>query len=440
MIVPKSISPFRQIRCILELRKRQYQKPRDLKRVQNKRIRKMVRHAYYNVPFYHSLFKKVDVKPSDINCVADLTKLPTVSKADFLQNWESFISHTAQPKKCEIARTSGTTGTPLKILEDQVTKDIGYALKYYAFFECGMKLKDRLLELTAAFPSLSKCVFRHGPIGFMKVGSMKGFYLSVFNDPAENVDEIFKINPDVIYSYPTALECIIEDFGSRLSEIKPKLVFTQAETVTERRRKLIEDCWGISPCDTYGSREFFRIAFECNEHQGLHVINDWVIVELMKDGEIVGANEQGEVIVTSLYNYTMPLIRYKLGDLAVWSGEKCTCGRGWPLLKAIEGRIEEIITLPSGRKVSSLPIGCVLFKTIVDIKHFQIIQKSRENFIIRVVCNKNVNKKGKERVQRHITQSFKFACFNENLDIQVKFVPIILPQPSGKTPDFIREM
>jgi len=430
MVLSKYLSTFRVPYHILKLKKSQHKKPSGLEKTQSKKLRKMVRHAYYHVPYYHFLFKKAGIKPSDIRSAADLTKLPTVSKADFLQNWGGFISNTAHPEKCKIFTTSGTTGTPLRILKNRVTEAIGYALIYYIFFECGMRLTDSFLELTLAFPSLSKSTFRHGPGGLMK-----GYYLSLFNDPAANVEEILKINPDVIYSCPSALEYIMQDFSCEMKNLKPRLLFTQSEMLTKKVRKLIENLLNIIPNDTYGSREISGIAFECNEHQGLHVIADWVILELVKDGENVAPNEEGETIITSLYNYAMPFIRYKLGDLAVWADDECTCGRVWPLLKALKGRLADTVILPSRRRIPSVSVE-VLIRTVENVKRFQIVQRPNKDIIVKVVVD---NKKMQERIRREIIRRVKLACLNEDVDIQVRFVERILPQDSGKIPQFIRE-
>ena len=430
MVLSKSLSTFRVPYHILKLKKSQHQRPSDLEKAQSKKLRNMVRHAYYHVPYYHFLFKKAGIKPSDIRSAADLTQLPTVSKADFLQNWGGFISNTVHPEKCKIFTTSGTTGTPLRILKNRATEAIGYALTYYIFFECGMHLTDRFVELTFAFPSLSKSTFRHGPGKLMK-----GHYLSVFNDPATNVEEILRINPDVIYSFPSALEYVVEDFSSEIRNLKPRLLFTQGEMLTKKVRKLIENRLNITPNDTYGSREFSGIAFECNEHQGLHMITDWTIVELVKDGENVGPNEEGETIITSLYNYAMPFMRYKLGDLAIWADDECTCGRVWPLLKALKGRLNDTVILPSGRRIPSVGIE-VLIRTVENVKRFQIVQRPNKDIIVKVVVD---NKKMQEHIRSEIIRRVKLACLNEDVNIQVRFVEAILPQASGKTPDFIRE-
>jgi len=394
----------------------------------------MVNHTYHHVPYYHYLYKKLGIKPSKIKSVSDLKKLPPISKNDLKQNWKNFISNTINPKKCKTFSTSGTTGLPLKIIKDKVTIAIECAMIYYAFFECGMKLTDRYLEISTTFPS-GKCMFRHGPGGLMK-----GFFLSALNNPIKNINQILKITPTTMYAFSTMFELILEDFGSKLENISPRRVFTQGEKLSDKQKKLVEACWGIKCNETYGSVEFPRLAFECNKHQGLHVLNDQV-VELIKDEENVAPNEEGETIITSLYNFAMPLIRYRLGDLAKWSEDKCPCGRNLPLLKSIEGRIASIIILPSGRRILGNSIIPVI-KTAMGqyFKRYQVIfQQSKAHFIIKLVCSENIQGKDRTFLNQQIISIVKHVCLDEDVTIEVNFLDSILPLQSGKIPDLIVE-
>ena len=418
------------LRGILGLKRNQHHK--NLEGLRNKRLRKIVRHAYYHVPYYHFLFKKLGIRPDEIGCVADLSKLPLVSKSEFKQDWDKFVSTDVQSAKCATFTTSGTTGTPLRILKDPMAVNVESAMIYYSFFECGLHLTDRFLELTVVYPSIRERAIRHGPAGLMR-----GLYLLAINDPAENVARILEMNPTVINTFPTTLEYMIEEFRDELKRIRPRLVFTQGEKLTTRQRILVENCWNFTPNETYGSREFPRIAFECNEHQGLHVIDDWIILELLKDGEKVGPKEQGETIVTSLYNYAMPFIRYRLGDLARWSRDKCACGRSWPLLEEVEGRTMDYITLPSGKKILGNLVGAYI--KIPSVKRYQIIaQQSKANILIKLILNNDAKEKDQESIRQRVIREVKLACLNE-MTVDVKFVSAIPPLHSGKNPDLVLE-
>ena len=90
------------------------------------------------------------------------------------------------------------------------------------------------------------------------------------------------------------------------------------------------------------------IAAECERHDGLHVTADNLYVELVANGQLCEPGERGEVLLTDLHNYGMPLIRYKVGDVGSWKGRDCACGRGLPLLNVVEGRTLDLISTPSG--------------------------------------------------------------------------------------------
>lgn len=112
--------------------------------------------------------------------------------------------------------------------------------------------------------------------------------------------------------------------------------------VTQHCRDIVKKKFDLELFETYGAVEFGWLAFECNEHCGLHMTTNNMYLEIVdEEGEQVSAGEQGEIIVTGLYNRAMPLIRYRIGDLGIPSDEKCPCGRSWPLIKSIEGRIND---------------------------------------------------------------------------------------------------
>ena len=127
-------------------------------------------------------------------------------------------------------------------------------------------------------------------------------------------------------------------------------VISSAQMLPQHSRELIENNLNCKVYDKYGSREFSGIAYECNKHFGHHVVAENYIVEILKDKEPAKENEVGEIVITDLNNYCMPLIRYRIGDLAKSLGTKtCDCGRGLPLIGDIQGRVQSIIVGANGK-------------------------------------------------------------------------------------------
>lgn len=139
--------------------------------------------------------------------------------------------------------------------------------------------------------------------------------------------------------------------SAELEGVAPKAIMSSAQILPEQSRKIVEGAFGCKVFDKYGSREFSGIAYECEAHQGHHVVAESYIVEILKDGRPAQPGELGEVVVTDLNNYCMPLIRYRLGDLAVAMDQTktCACGRGLPMIGRIEGRVQSLILGKSGR-------------------------------------------------------------------------------------------
>jgi len=139
--------------------------------------------------------------------------------------------------------------------------------------------------------------------------------------------------------------------------------------------------------DKYGSREFSGIAYECEAHAGHHVVAENYIVEILKDGVPASPGEMGEVVITDLNNFCMPMIRYRIGDLAMAMdpAEACACGRGLPRIGRIEGRVQAIIVGSNG---TYMP-GTFFQHLFKDYEHlvrqFQVVQHERGAIELKIV-------------------------------------------------------
>jgi len=130
--------------------------------------------------------------------------------------------------------------------------------------------------------------------------------------------------------------------------------------------------------------EFGDVAWECEQRNGYHINTDCLVVELVKDGRPALPGEMGELICTGLHAYTMPLIRYRVGDICALATDRCSCGRGLPLMKIIEGRSDEFISIPDGKLISPLALTCVI-KRVAGIGQFKVIQEDQETLRVHIV-------------------------------------------------------
>ena len=162
-----------------------------------------------------------------------------------------------------------------------------------------------------------------------------------------------------------------------------KAIFTSSEPLYDVHRKVIETRFKAKIFDLYGQAERVAAATECTEHKGLHVNPEYGVLEIIKDNRDARDGEDGEIVGTGLNNYSMPLIRYRTGDVARFSPKPCPCGRKMPVLQFVDGRIADRIITPEGRII---PGGGIMgaFHGIDNIKECQVIQEDRYNLIIRI--------------------------------------------------------
>ena len=126
------------------------------------------------------------------------------------------------------------------------------------------------------------------------------------------------------------------------------------------------------------------IGAECDRHEGLHVSVDNLFVEVLKDGKPAGPGERGEIVITDLHNYGMPFIRYRNGDLVIQGEKPCSCGRGLPLIRDVDGRkMDEIVSM-EGKLVSG-GFFPHLLKEFQEIDKYQVVQQARDRLLIRFV-------------------------------------------------------
>jgi len=367
----------RQVYFILQSMRIQWKKPEELKKLQEKRLKKMIRYAYEKTALYHRKCRELNVNPSDFNTLGDLKKFPCVTKAEMRDNFpKDVVSTEYDVSRCLHSTTSGSTGQVLPIAYSRAAYEYYMAVTYRNFTALGFKPWHRFVYT------------RYGPLEigssfYEKLGITKRKHILVFLEPEKQVAQVKEFNPHAITGYPSIImnwARIVKEHGDGMH---PLFVRTEAELLTKEAKRFMEDVFGCTLYEEYGSAEFVHLAFKCL-HEGYHISSDSVVLEFLEDGEEVAPGEEGTVHVTSLVSYAMPFIRYNLNDIGVPMDGGCTCGRRLPLMKLIVGKDEDIFVLPSGKRVGPRLI-MPLFEMAHGVKEFQLIQQKKDLITIDIV-------------------------------------------------------
>lgn len=372
---------------LYKIRKTQWLKTSDIERIQQKRLRAIIKHAYNNVPYYHKLFDSVKIKPEDIKSSDDLSKIPITTKSKLFSSGNEVIAKNLNMSKCVTEWSSGSSGMPINIIRLRGDKDYFNAVLYREFLENGLKFRDKRVAIT------SERVFSSGNYWFRRLGILRKICLSVFDDPEDIISSLLKSKPDVISGYPSTLKLLATVIAEKgIEEINPRLIFTHAELLDNDTRKTINSVFGVKLSDLYGCMEVGPISWQCSEHEDYHMNIDYAVVEFITDGERSMPGEKGEIVLTGLYSFAMPFIRYNVGDVGIPTNEMCSCGRGLPMMKSIEGRLVDFIVLLSGRLISPHVLTGTT-ENIPGIQRFQVVQEKRNLITFRFIKNKTFTRK-----------------------------------------------
>ncbi|EMR74200.1 coenzyme F390 synthetase [Thaumarchaeota archaeon SCGC AB-539-E09] len=403
---------------LYNLRKSQYYKLGDLEKLQNKKLASLIKHAYDNSQFYHRRFREAGLRPEDIKDKEDLKKIPITTRIDVQDNLYQFVSKELNPENCQRYTSSGSTGIPVTVFVHGNSEAYRAALFARPFLENGLRLYDKMLRITA--------VHSANVHWYEKFGIMRKMCVSPV-EPLDSVIPLFeKYRPDAIFGNSSYLLLLAEKKNEINPTFSPRLIFSTAELLSLRSRKEIESAFNQKVFDLYGSVETERLAWECSEHTGYHMDVDSHVMEFVDNpNENVSYGERGEILVTPLYNYSMPLIRYEIGDIGVPVDDECPCQRGLPLMERIEGRISNFILLPDGRLIP--PTAFLDLDDVSGIRKFQVVQLKENLINVRLVTNNSFT----NEIHSQITEVLKKIVGNE-VDIVIDYFEDIPRESSGK--------
>lgn len=315
-----------------------------LEALQLRRLRRVLDVAA-QVPLYRDKWREAGVSARDVRTLDDLAKLPVVTREEVVRAWpDGILSRKPQPDDV-VFRTSGTSGMFMRIAYAAEANDFLEAIYGRALFAAGYRPWDRIAYFWWEDADRPLRVYE-------KLGLMRKHFLKVHADPRKQLDDLVALQPSVIYHFPSALLLIAKLLEGKELPIRPRLVICHGELLTDDQQETLRRAFRCEVRNQYGAQEFNRMAWDCERHRGLHVDADSVRIEILReDGSIAAPGEEGELVITGLVNTLMPLIRYRIGDVGYMIDEPCPCGRGLPLMKLTEGRRDDVLVLPDGRRV-----------------------------------------------------------------------------------------
>lgn len=365
--------------------------------------------------FYKKKLENINVE--NMQSVADLSAIPFTTKDELRKAFPDTISNGYTLESLIHESTSGSTGDVLNIYHDPAA---------YSFYDA-VSLREYVGFHLWPWYETSYIRFEQQPTRiFEYVGFFRKYYVPVAASAEEQLRLAQSHNPQVISGYPSSLYEMARIYKEGPVSLDLRMVLCNSEVLTDTTRDYLRSAFNCPVHNDYSSFELHNIGAECTlGSMHLHIDNN--LVEIIKDGEQVAPGETGEIVVTNLRNRAMPFIRYRTGDYGAISEELCPCGRGLPVLKSIEGRKDEYLVLPSGGRISPRvfdPLDLIFHQYV---SKFQIIQKRKDKFLIRVVRGANYH----DDVTKVLIREAQ-KCFPQPIDVEVVPVENISRTGRGK--------
>ena len=334
----------------------------ELRALQEEKLLRQVRHVWEHVPYYRAKMEAAGVSPEDVRCLADLGKLPFLSKEDLRQTYPDGMLAVPKGEVVRIHSTSGTTGKRVIAYYTRHDLELWQDCLARAFTAAGCTSED-VVQVSYGYGLFTGGMGVHGGserLGCMTVPMSTGSTERQLQFMEDLGVSVLCCTP----SYAEYLaECVEEQgCGDRL---KLRVGIFGAEAWSEEMRRDIQNRLGIRAFDIYGLTELSGpgVAFECSEQQGMHINEDHFLAETVDPdtGEVLPEGSQGELVFTSLDKEAFPLLRYRTHDIGVLTREKCSCGRSFVRMCKPMGRSDDMLIV-KGVNVFPSQIEAVLLE------------------------------------------------------------------------------
>ena len=414
------------------LKKSRWWSREQLEEYQLQQLSKLLNHAYENVPYYRRIFDERGLKPNDIQGFTDLWKLPFLTKEIIRANLDDLKARNYPESKFEHAATSGSTGATLSFYrekavsqakEEAFIKNLWERVGYKFTDKCAV-LRGYIVESADEGKFWERTLFGRWLI-------LSAYHMTDENLP-KYIQKIREFKPRFIQAFPSVIIVLARFIKENNIEPFPnvKAILCGSENLYPWQRDLLEAVFQCRVYNWLGHGEQCILAGECEKSNYYHIFPEYGFVELIgEDGNPVTEEDKtGEIVATSFRNFIFPFIRYRTGDLGVYTTQKCICGRNYPLLKRVEGRLQELVVTKDRRLVTlTALIFTDRFEALSRIKEIQLFQEKEGELIINITKGPQYS----ERDEQEICYGIQKRVGN-GLHVTFNYVDHIPRTQSGK--------
>jgi len=405
----------------------QWLSPAAIQALQLQRLRQFLQAIEQQVPYYQALFAAQRFDSDRVQSINDLAALPLLDKAQIRAHHPRMRAANAQ--QLRPMATGGSSGEPLQFWLDKERISHDVAAKWRATRWWGVDIGDREAVVWGSPIEL-------GAQDWLRYCRDRLFRSQLFPAFAMSpkqlehwISRLRRQAPAMLFGYPSALSQLAgfaQTHGQLLSDLGIKVVFVTGERLYPHQRQLLETVFGCRVANGYGGRDAGFVAHECPAGQ-LHITAEDCVVEVVNAaGEVLPTGQLGELVVTHLASRAFPFLRYRTGDLGRLSPADCRCGRGLPVLEAVEGRSTDFVVAEDGTLLHGLALIYVL-RALEGIAAFKIIQHSRLCTEVQVVTDVGYQTSTASRIRQQFQQRL-----GAGVAVEVVVLPAIAAEASGK--------
>jgi phenylacetate-CoA ligase len=402
--------------------------PRDrIESYRLNRLREFLVTISTTVPYYEQLFRSIGFNPATIRALTDLDAIPFLSKALIRSNIEALKARSA----VGLARynTGGSSGEPLIFYmgSERVSHDV--AAKWRATRWWGVDIGDPEIVVWGSPIELgAQDWLRSIRDRFLRTTLLPAFEMSE-SKLDSFVAEIRARRPVMLFGYPSVLAHIARHAVSRgqvLDDLGIRVAFVTSERLYAEQRETIARIFGCRVANGYGGRDAGFIAHECPAG-GMHITAEDIIVEIVDGaGKRQSPGVSGEIVVTHMATRSFPFIRYRTGDVGTLDERLCTCGRGLPLIKEIQGRTTDFVVAQDGTVMHGLALVYIV-RDLPGIRKFKIVQESIDHTKVLLAVDVDFDPANVARIRAEMAKRL-----GERVRIDVDMVADIPTEASGK--------